>query len=220
MASARLQREGWRAQVRMIVLQDTAGAIALVERFLAQSPLEQLDPTGGTHLNLARFFTAVRRPARARALIAAYDRLDLEDGLRRQQRTQRDAAAEFVRLADAPASDRIAWIQHTREDAGCPVCLVPPLAETFERAGMPDSAIAYYNEYIATPWLYRTEIDALWLPHAHERLAALYEQRGDTREAMMHLTRFTELWRDADPVLMPRVQAARRRLELLAARRG
>jgi hypothetical protein len=52
-------------------------------------------------------------------------------------------------------------------------------------------------------------------PWAHERLGSLYLQVGDTAAAARHLAEFIELWKDADPELQPRVQAAQRILERL-----
>ncbi|MGD2216973.1 MAG: hypothetical protein PVJ64_09455, partial [Gemmatimonadales bacterium] len=50
---------------------------------------------------------------------------------------------------------------------------------------------------------------------AHERLGSLYLEAGDTVAAARHLAEFVELWRDADPELQPRVEAARRLLAQL-----
>ncbi len=57
------------------------------------------------------------------------------------------------------------------------------------------------------------------MPLAHERAANTYLQLGDTASAARHLSAFVELWRDADPELQGRVQAAARLLERLAAGR-
>jgi hypothetical protein len=56
----------------------------------------------------------------------------------------------------------------------------------------------------------------------HERLAELYEARGDAARAAPHYARFIAMWKDADPGLQPRVAQARRRLAQLrdAERRG
>ena len=55
------------------------------------------------------------------------------------------------------------------------------------------------------------------LAHVYERLAGLYEMRGDTGQALIYYNRFVELWEDADSELQPRVQAARRAVERLSA---
>ncbi|NIP58167.1 MAG: hypothetical protein GWM92_05310, partial [Gemmatimonadetes bacterium] len=48
-----------------------------------------------------------------------------------------------------------------------------------------------------------------------ERLGTLYEERGDTAEALDAWRRLAERWRDADPRFRPRVEAALQRWEAL-----
>jgi hypothetical protein len=48
----------------------------------------------------------------------------------------------------------------------------------------------------------------------------LYNERGDPDNAATYYARFVELWREADPELQPRVQAAQTRLEEILAERG
>jgi hypothetical protein len=49
----------------------------------------------------------------------------------------------------------------------------------------------------------------------YERLGALYEQRGDTANAILNYGKLVDLWRDADPELQPRVEAAGRAIQTL-----
>jgi DNA-binding SARP family transcriptional activator len=58
--------------------------------------------------------------------------------------------------------------------------------------------------------------DDVFLPRAYERLGELYEQRGDTAKAIYYYGKLVELWKDADPELQPRVEAARRAIEALS----
>jgi len=53
-------------------------------------------------------------------------------------------------------------------------------------------------------------------PLAHERLGAVYVAMGDTISAIQHLAEFVDLWKDADPELQPRVEAARRAIAALS----
>jgi len=57
-------------------------------------------------------------------------------------------------------------------------------------------------------------------PVAHERLGRLYLVLGDTAAALGHLAAFVELWRDADPGLLPRVQEAQGTLQEILSQRG
>ena len=56
-------------------------------------------------------------------------------------------------------------------------------------------------------------------PGIHERLGQLYEALGNSKKAIEHYVSFTDLWKDADADLQPRVADARNRLARLRAER-
>ena len=84
------------------------------------------------------------------------------------------------------------------------------LGNAFERAGQPDSAIIAYEQGVAYPGDY--EFEYVTLAPSLERLVVLYDARGDTVQALENYRLLTELWKDADPELQPRVEAARQRI--------
>lgn len=53
-------------------------------------------------------------------------------------------------------------------------------------------------------------------PLAYERLAHIHERLGEPAVAVDYYRKLTELWRNADPVLQPRVAEAARRLDVLS----
>jgi hypothetical protein len=83
-----------------------------------------------------------------------------------------------------------------------------------------DSAIAYYEGYIKAPGAFRLFWDSNSLGPAFERLAVLYDERGDWEKAAENYARFVELWDEADAELQPRVEAAQQRLDAIFAERG
>lgn len=89
--------------------------------------------------------------------------------------------------------------------------------QVHDQMEQPDSAIANYELFLATPSNGRPYWDAFWLPLVHERLGQLYEATGDPANAAESYGRFVDLWADADPERQPRVQAARAALERLQA---
>ena len=93
------------------------------------------------------------------------------------------------------------------------------LGRAHDMAGRSDSAVVYYERYIATPDPFPLE-DARVLAQIHRRLGELYEAAGKPRQAMEHYGRFVELWAKADPVLQPQVTEAKKRLERLRAQVG
>ena len=90
----------------------------------------------------------------------------------------------------------------------------------FDQAGQPDSAIAYYERYLAPRQNWRTYVDGSWRAWTLERLGQLYDEMGDLEQAAGYYGAFVELWAEADPELQPRVQAAQARLEEIVRERG
>ena len=88
-------------------------------------------------------------------------------------------------------------------------------ANAHDRAGRPDSAIAWYERALNMPSIYGASYEARWYPHALRRLGELHESLGHREQAIEYFQRFIELWSDADPELQPQVQQARERLAVL-----
>jgi tetratricopeptide (TPR) repeat protein len=99
----------------------------------------------------------------------------------------------------------------------CTACLPAALGRAFDQANMPDSAIAYFETYLATPALDRTVMDRdpMLLAGVYRRLGELYEARGDRMKAVAYDTRFIDLWKAADPELQPELREVRARLARL-----
>jgi tetratricopeptide (TPR) repeat protein/tRNA A-37 threonylcarbamoyl transferase component Bud32 len=97
---------------------------------------------------------------------------------------------------------------------------LPELATAYDRAGKSDSALAIYEQYLASTENFRLYSDANNLLPILQRAGELYEARGNREGAMQAYQRFVDLWRDADPELQPQVTEVRRRMAALAAERS
>ena len=93
------------------------------------------------------------------------------------------------------------------------------IGRAYDLAGHPDSAMVYYQKFLATRDGQPDE-DARWRARTHRWLGELHEAKGETRQAIEQYARFVELWADADPELQPQVTEVRGRLERLRARVG
>ena len=100
-------------------------------------------------------------------------------------------------------------------DNFCPNCDVPRLAQTYDLAAKPDSAIAVYERYVQDRNIRRLYVDDQFLGPSLKRLGELYEAKGDRSNAAKQYTRFVELWKNADPELQPAVRDVRARLAKL-----
>jgi tetratricopeptide (TPR) repeat protein len=151
-------------------------------------------------------------------MIAEYERID--PALRLSSEPDLQAIRGSIELA---VGDFEGAIRHLRlwETAQqlCPFCWLPSLARAYDLAGAADSAVAIYERYLMESSFFRLYYDAHYLGPTYERLGDLYEQRGDTAKAIHYYGKLIELWKDADPELQPRVEAARRAIEALSTDR-
>ena len=85
----------------------------------------------------------------------------------------------------------------------------------YERAGLPDSALAAYQRAAARGALEVARRPVGPAPSL-KRLGELYEARGDRQRALEYYGQFVELWKEADPVLQPAVREVRERMAALA----
>ncbi|MFB3111514.1 MAG: hypothetical protein ACE10G_05725, partial [Gemmatimonadales bacterium] len=105
--------------------------------------------------------------------------------------------------------------QQRRTASDCAACDLVEIASYFDQAGTADSALAYYERWVNTPW----GNDPRWLPVAYRRLGELYEDEDDLEKAIDYYDRFVELWANADAQLQPIVEDVRGRIARLVGER-
>ena len=183
----------------------------LVDSALRLQPMDSLRPEDRPWLAMARYRYALGEVAEGDRALASFDR-SMISGLTLAD--DPDRVAGEGRIAAGQTSEAFALFRKSMASPLCRRCAAPHLAHALDAAGQRDSAIAVYQLVLGRMDL--GEIDMpLHTAVAHSRLGELYAQRGDVEQAKEHLGRFIELWRDADPVLQPRVAEARRRLSEL-----
>jgi tetratricopeptide (TPR) repeat protein len=106
-----------------------------------------------------------------------------------------------VALAEGRGRDAVAEFTQEDKAESCPVCALPDLARAYEQAGDIESAIAAYERYLDTPWIWRFESDAPNLGWSRRRLGELYEQQRQFGKAADQYAKLIALWNDADPQL-------------------
>jgi tetratricopeptide (TPR) repeat protein len=189
---------------------------------LERHPLSELPPLDRPYLDLTRFYALVDRPDRAREMLEEYEAA-VDPRLRHYNEHSRyHRVAGAVALAEGRLEEAIALMRQGDEGAERSWGLAQ-LGQAYDLAGYADSALAVYERFVTSPDAGRTllemqdgPLDGFWLVPICERLASLYEERGDTTKAIRYYAKVTELWKDADPELQPRVQAARRAIEALS----
>jgi tetratricopeptide (TPR) repeat protein len=187
-----------------------ARGLRQIRRALSKYPMGSLAPSSRPYLGLAQAYAKLRLPARARELVAEYDRV--VDSLLRL-----DVSAAYLRhvvageIALAERRPAVA-VAEFRQSLVCPTCSLTALARAYDALGQTDSAITTYERYLATPDIGRLSDDAESLARTYRRLGDLYMTRGQRAKAAESYTRFVELWKDCDPDLRGQVGEVRRLL--------
>jgi tetratricopeptide (TPR) repeat protein/TolB-like protein len=192
-------------------------ALDMLEEALEAHPLDSLPVLDRPYAALATFYAYAGRPGPAREMLTRYEATIVDDPGR--GRDVHEPAGD-VALAEGRYEDAIAEYRLADRAGWCRICGLGQLGRAYDVAGQPDSAIAVYERYVTLPWMGRWEANAWWLPFTLERLGALYDERGELEKASEYYARFVELWKDADPELQPRVQAAQQRLDEIFAAHG
>jgi tetratricopeptide (TPR) repeat protein len=205
------------ATIEVTARGDSAAAIERLQTAREQFPLSNIDPLDRPYIALANSYAGVGDAATATALLEEYVAAVPDETLRDED--QMTATRAAIALAEGRFEDAIELTR--RSDVGlCSNCAFFPLALSFDRAGVQDSAILNYEAYLDTPVLFRVYPDAVLRAATLERLAELYDEKGNLENAARYYAEFVELWLDADSDVQPRVQAAQQRLQEIFAARG
>jgi tetratricopeptide (TPR) repeat protein len=198
-----------------------AAALARLDAGLARYPLRALPVNRRPYFNIANLYAMAGKPERARAMLAQYDAEQRDTSIRRSEINGRKGVESEILLAEGRPQDAIAaYRASTMLPDGpvnsCDACDDAGLGRLFDKAGMADSAIVYYEQFLASRFAGRLFVDAGWLGPTRKRLGELYEQRGDREKAAKVYSDFVEQWKNADAELQPQVTEVRRRLSRLA----
>ena len=193
---------------------------------LAQYPTETEQPRfhgcgrpgsrGHATFRAARFPRG-HRPDRARAIVAQYATEVQDSSLQRANQPDRHNTLAEIALVEPRPLDAVSEFRQGDQlpngpASECTDCLPVNLGRAFDAANMPDSAIASYERYIATPNIHKFYGNMIFLAGVQKRLGELYEAKGNREQAAAHYLAFVDLWKNADPELQPAVTAVKQRL--------
>jgi tetratricopeptide (TPR) repeat protein len=207
--------EANRARVALFFNGDSAAALRILQDGLAKYPLRSIPPLDRPYGAVASIYAMAGRTAEAKRILTEAESA-VPEGNRRgdanwylargwvalAEGRAKEALAEFREVG--PKGERAEW---GHWEAGL----------AFDRANLPDSALAEYQiaadsagsafKAVVAPW---TRAPSL------KRLGEIYEAKGDKAKAIENYTRFVDLWQDADPVLQPAVREVKDRIAKLA----
>jgi len=205
------------ALMTLYVQNDTQRAKAIMAEALARNPLESLEPADRPFFDLASFYAMSGDPARARALLAEYERT-VDPLIRKTQERFIHGSLGTILLAENRPQDAIQEFELERAKLAFDRLVdLPLMARAYEKLNLPDSALAFYERFVTTPQYFRIRHDVFFMASSLVRLGELYEARGERARAIEYYSRFVDLWKNADPELQPRVRAVKAKVEALAA---
>ena len=187
----------------------------LLDQALVRHPLDSIEPIERPHGRLVQLYAMVGEPARARAMMADFDRRRAEAEFLEDDRSRHQMLAEIA-MAEQRYDEAVSEFR-AADEGRCATCAYPYIARAYDLAGQADSAIAFLERYLTEPAYPTGRVieDGRSRAGSHKRLAELYDAKGDREKAMSHYSRFIDLWKDADPDLQPHVRKARERLAQL-----
>ena len=204
----------YRAFVDLMIVQNRDRAMRQMEYASARM--------GGQRSQQIFFYAAAGDAQRARSLFEA-ELVQPRDSI--EERLNQPALHRMrgeVLLAEGKPLEAIAEIRASERTTdgpanNCEICVSVALGRAFDKASMPDSAIAWFEHYLETPFPNRMsfDLDVNSVPNITRRLGELYEAKGDRASAARYYRRFVELWKNADPELQPQVAEVRARLARL-----
>jgi tetratricopeptide (TPR) repeat protein len=140
-----------------------AHSLAIVDSVLALQPLDDMLPADRPYDQLARFYAEAGELERARTLLAAAD--SNNRALDRLWPADRAWVRAVILLAEGDVRGAETPLREAADTNWCHICPLPDLARAYHAAGRPDAALATYEAYLSTPWLWRYENDAIELGH-------------------------------------------------------
>ncbi len=210
--------EFYAAQVALMLVGDTAGAVGAVDALLEGDAFTQeiweLAAMEGAQIQLARFFLQAGQVQRAQAMFQEWNTL-VTGPIPSWLEDQRDDLEALLWLEAGRTEDALRHFEaQTRApNAGAQSHFV--LGSAHFRLGNHARARDALLAYLDHPQLYRLEPDGWTYPRALWKLAEAEETLGNPEAAARWYDAFAELWAEADPELQPRVEEARRRSQAL-----
>ena len=207
----------------VVTLDQPSRAVKRLDAALAATPTATIAPSNRDYETIATVYARAGRVDRAKDVVAMRAR-EVRDTaqLRFEQAMMHRVAGEIAlasndpktairefwkgdSLADGPASDQ------------CEPCTMLSVARAWDKAATPDSAIAYYEKFLAKGATFRlAQVDFYARTPAVRRLGELYEAKNDRSKAAHYYQQFVDLWKNADPELQPQVAEVRKRLARLS----
>ncbi len=210
------------SKMNILLRADPERGLRVIEETLDRYPLDSIasfsQPYLGDELEsegLVVVYALAGKPNRARALLADHESAVAPE-VRRGEKFNLHGATGLVLLAEGNPLEAVSELLLWDPSSGRRTNPNQHLGRAYDLAGRPDEAIEYYERFLNTNDIWRLSLDAAYLASTYERLGQLYEERGDSANAVHYYGKLVDLWDSADPELQPRVEAARQAVRALS----
>ena len=195
-------------------------AVEVLDRARASDTWTATDPANRDYPSLITLYAEAGDVERAQELVRQYRQsVDQTTQETVGARAEMHSARGYIALAEGQPMEALLEFRASRElITVCKICGLVEVGMAYDAAGMADSAIMVYEQYLEDNNLNRNQQDGMNLFRVIRRLGELYDQNGDTDRAIEYYNRFVELWENAEPALQPQVEEIRGRLAELTAR--
>ncbi|MCA9762183.1 MAG: protein kinase [Gemmatimonadetes bacterium] len=195
-----------------------ATALAALARARARVPMAEIPPSERPWGFLKFVGAVLQEPELVREATAGFERD--QAGLSSDPEGRRADYATNLAFAEERWRDVLRHAEEAeRRYAFTPRTAALVKGRAYRELGQPDSAIAAFERFLVL----RDPLpgtDATWRPRVLEWLGEAHEAKGNRAKAIEAYSAFTELWKDADPALQPKVREIRDRIARLQAETG
>jgi tetratricopeptide (TPR) repeat protein/TolB-like protein len=178
-------------------------ARARLQEALSRYPLERMAPGERPYWSLAEAYAALGDTAQAHRLLSLAE--TEKTPLPHTQYELRSRILGLIAMAAGAPGEAAEHFARASRFGYCVDCVLPDLGAALEAAARPLEAEVVYERYRS-----RRSEEKPHLGFVLERLRTIRARRGDARMASAHVSELDGLWREADPDLRRRVEAARR----------
>ncbi len=195
-------------------------AVEVLDRALRSEAWSETDPAERDYPSLITLYAEAGRVERAQQLVREY-RQNVDQAIQEtvEARAQMHSARGYIALAEGqPIEALLEFRAFSELVPTCRICVLVEVGMAYDAAGMADSAVLVYEQYLELDDLNRSQQDNVNLFQVLRRLGELHDQQGNTERAIDYYNRFVELWENAEPALQPQVEEIRSRLAELTAR--
>jgi eukaryotic-like serine/threonine-protein kinase len=215
---AAIQDASDQAQTVSWFLGDKSAAIRGLDDSLSRHSVDSIAELSDAMSRLVVAYAFAGRPDQARGVLTRWEQARKHVAFGDDSLYRAFMQGQIALASNKPA-EALTFFR-AADVAGCRVCILPYIGQSYDLLGNADSTIAVFNRYLDTPAPDRGLSDGMFMPGIHKRLGELYEAKGDRQQALSHYIKFADLWKNADPALQPKVAEVRAKIARLSKLEG